>query len=89
MDGGTTEYGFDAGRLGEGGELNLVSWKLDVNANSEDGLGKRGFNGMRNSARQTLISSDFDGPKSSYQKGRSAKRDTETFTTYSESTSVA
>jgi hypothetical protein len=46
LDGGTTEYGFDSGRLGEGSGLNLVSWKLDVNAHSEDGVEKRGFNGV-------------------------------------------
>ena len=46
LDGGTTEYGFDSGRLGEGSGLNLVSWKLDVNAHSEEGVEKRGFNGV-------------------------------------------
>ena len=45
LDGGTTEYGFDSGRLGEGSGLNLVSWKLDVNASDQDGVDKRGFNG--------------------------------------------
>lgn len=45
MDGGTTEYGFDSGRLGEGSGLNLVSWKLDVDASDQDGVDKRGFNG--------------------------------------------
>lgn len=45
LDGGTTEYGFDSGRLGEGSGLNLVSWRLGVNASSEEGVEKRGFNG--------------------------------------------
>jgi len=46
LDGGMTEYGFDSGRLGQGSGLNLVSWKLDVNAHSEDVVEKRGFNGV-------------------------------------------
>ena len=34
--------------------LNLVSWKLDVNARAEDGISKRGFNGQTPSqARNT------------------------------------
>ena len=71
LDGGTTEYGFDSGRLGEGSGLNLVSWKLDVNAHSEDGVEKRGFNGVfiRKGMRGKLIISHFDGTESSYQEG--------------------
>ncbi|WWC60373.1 uncharacterized protein I303_102944 [Kwoniella dejecticola CBS 10117] len=30
----------------DGGALNLVSWKLDVNARTEDGVEKRGFNAI-------------------------------------------
>lgn len=45
LDGGTTEYAFDAGSASGGSSLNLVSWKLDVNARDEDGVDKRGFNG--------------------------------------------
>jgi hypothetical protein len=45
LDGSTTEYGFDASKLGEGSGLNLVSWKTDVDAGNEDGVDKRGFNG--------------------------------------------
>lgn len=45
LDGGTTEYAFDAGTASGGSSLNLVSWKLDVNARDEDGVDKRGFNG--------------------------------------------
>ena len=45
LDGGTTEYAFDAGTASGGSSLNLVSWKLDVNVRDEDGVDKRGFNG--------------------------------------------
>lgn len=45
LDGGTTEYAYDAGTASGGSSLNLVSWKLDVNARDEDGVEKRGFNG--------------------------------------------
>jgi hypothetical protein len=71
LDGGTTEYGFDSGRLGEGSGLNLVSWKLDVNAHSEDGVEKRGFNGVSigKGMRGKLITSHFDSTESPYQEG--------------------
>ncbi|WWC68573.1 uncharacterized protein I206_102503 [Kwoniella pini CBS 10737] len=36
---------YDLGRF-DGGALNLVSWKLDVNARNEDGVEKRGFNAI-------------------------------------------
>nr|XP_019050447.1 hypothetical protein I302_00879 [Kwoniella bestiolae CBS 10118]OCF29377.1 hypothetical protein I302_00879 [Kwoniella bestiolae CBS 10118] len=36
---------YDIGKI-DGGALNLVSWKLDVNARSEDGVEKRGFNAI-------------------------------------------
>ncbi|WRT65756.1 uncharacterized protein IL334_002704 [Kwoniella shivajii] len=39
------ESSYDIGRV-DGGALNLVSWKLDVNARSEDGVEKRGFNAI-------------------------------------------
>jgi hypothetical protein len=70
LDGGTTEYGFDSGRLGEGSGLNLVSWKLDVNAHSEVGVEKRGFNGVfiRRGVRGKLIISHFDCTESSHQE---------------------
>jgi hypothetical protein len=71
LDGGGTEYGFDSGRLGEGSGLNLVSWKLDVNAHSEDGVEKRGFNGTAQVGkwRRKLIISHFDNTQSSHQEG--------------------
>lgn len=37
--------GWDAGASVDAKTLNLVSWKLDVNARAEDGIEKRGFNG--------------------------------------------
>lgn len=45
LDGSTTEFAFDVGKAGEGSSLNLVSWKLDVNATHGDEVDKRGFNG--------------------------------------------
>ncbi|WVQ64963.1 uncharacterized protein L199_003133 [Kwoniella botswanensis] len=39
------EPSYDIGKV-DGGALNLVSWKLDVNARSEDGVEKRGFNAI-------------------------------------------
>jgi hypothetical protein len=54
LDGGTTEYGFDSGRLGEESGLNLVSWKLDVNASDQEGVDKRGFNGKLGGVSWTL-----------------------------------
>ena len=71
LDGGTTEYGFDSGRLGEGSGLNLVSWKLDVNAHNEDGVEKRGFNGVFTwkGVLGRLIISHFDSTESSHQEG--------------------
>ncbi|WWC87960.1 uncharacterized protein L201_002862 [Kwoniella dendrophila CBS 6074] len=44
---GTTygEPSYDLGKV-EGGALNYVSWKLDVNARNEDGVEKRGFNAI-------------------------------------------
>lgn len=45
LDGSTTEFAFDTSKAGEGSSLNLVSWKLDVNATNGDGVDKRGFNG--------------------------------------------
>nr|XP_019001761.1 uncharacterized protein I203_05467 [Kwoniella mangroviensis CBS 8507]OCF65222.1 hypothetical protein I203_05467 [Kwoniella mangroviensis CBS 8507] len=39
------EPSYDIGKV-DGRALNLVSWKLDVNARSEDGVEKRGFNAI-------------------------------------------
>lgn len=47
--GGGGEYSYgecDGGSGVDAKTLNLVSWKLDVNARAEDGIEKRGFNGM-------------------------------------------
>jgi hypothetical protein len=57
LDGGGTEYGYDSGRLGEGSGLNLVSWKLGVNASPEDGVDKRGFNGEYPECRRNCTKS--------------------------------
>lgn len=57
LDGGTTEYAFDVGTGSGGSSLNLVSWKLDVNAHDEDGVDKRGFNGEPAESRSGETSS--------------------------------
>lgn len=49
LDGGGTDggYAWDERKAEAGGqELNLVSWKLGVNAKGEDGVEKRGFNAI-------------------------------------------
>ena len=43
LDGGEV-YAWDQSKV-DPSSLNLVSWKLDVNASTEDGVNKRGFNG--------------------------------------------
>jgi len=90
LDGGATEYGFDSSRLREGSGLNLVSWRLDVNARSEDGVEKRGFNGGYTLERVqgNLTSSYLDCTESPYKEGGPAERVTETSTTYWEPTST-
>ena len=40
----SADFGWDALHINPA-TLNLVSWKLDVNARAEDGVDKRGFNG--------------------------------------------
>lgn len=42
----SAEYGWEPNGV-DSKALNLVSWKLDVNARAEDGVEKRGFNGER------------------------------------------
>ncbi|WWD16451.1 hypothetical protein CI109_100877 [Kwoniella shandongensis] len=45
IDTSFNESTWDGGRVDPAG-LNLVSWKLDVNARAEDGVDKRGFNAI-------------------------------------------
>jgi hypothetical protein len=44
----SVDFAWDAGAA-DASVLNLVSWKLDVNARAEDGVDRRGFNGESSS----------------------------------------
>jgi hypothetical protein len=47
----SVDFGWD-GAGADHTTLNLVSWKLDVNARAEDGVEKRGFNGKSTCSSQ-------------------------------------
>ena len=84
----SADYSWEPSKV-DSGALNLVSWKLDVNARAGDGVEKRGFNGRVTQLCAKLIVSYFNSAQPSDQESESAEILSETTPTACASSSHA